>query len=973
MAETLTVRKKSGAVAGRAQTLLSTFFRHAVATLVLGSAVVGAAADHPGVAGPGETALVPAGRQLPAETPANLVARLGDDSYESRREAAARLAKCGLNAREALLAGLRDPDLEVRRSCRRLLNEVLEADFRRRLEALVADAEGKQQHDVPCWSRFCEVYGKETVARKLFVDMQRFEPALLESAEIGDDLAAKAFQLRFQQAVQRFFGGNPPGQGEPQMATIAALLFVAVDSKVRLQDSPANPLWLNLLYQQSFQKSLNEGEYKDILRRLLGRWIQQPTGPSLVMQKLQLALQYQIKEGLHLALDLLKDPKNPNANLVAYGIEGTARLGGKPFAALLVPMLGEKGEVFRQQMVINNKPEVRVVEIRDVALAWLVELTGQDHAQYGMPEAKQWFDSLRRFRQQSFGFFNMGFKDAKQRDSALKKWETWVKSNPLPSPPQKPPARPSPPAPNPTPQAGGGAVPAGMGPGRNKSSAVKEKDRGELPVLCGLPLADRSKVQQLARARKLISQKQYTEAVGLLGGILAAPSDYSYRPDRDSPVWRRLKIDAEYLLSRLPREGLAEYRLLFDTQARRSLSEALASSPPAGVSTVVQCYFFTEAGGEATYLLGTYYRTKGEFSRAASYFRRLICDPERASRFEPALSIELASCYLKARMPQAATEVLLEWKSRQRGQAIVLGGQKRDVFASKEQALAWLEAIVGPSTLVADDWQMYAGSPGRNTLAVDGNPWLKAKYQAPAASDATLREAIETVQKRQRENRVAAIPSLHPLVIGETVVTRTAIDVRAIDLTTGAVRWEAPMDDTLGYFVRFADADKKKEAAEMIVRGLAHRLWEDIPFGTMSSDGRMVFGLECTPFNLGSDCQPMVVLPNGRRQLDPGILKTYNTLTAYDMKTGKIKWEAGGPPGKRRPFGRCILSWAALAAGRPTLCSGGDGRADPALWSFNRPTEQFSTSGRWRSKRGAGNTCFLSLWTAGHGSTPPGS
>ena len=394
----------------------------------------------------------------------------------------------------------------------------------------------------------------------------------------------------------------------------------------------------------------------------------------------------------------------------------------------------------------------------------------------------------------------------------------------------------------------------------------------------------------------MISKKSYAEAVGLLSDILAAPSDYSYRPDRDAPVWRRLKIDAEHLLSELPREGLAEYKLLCDAPAHRRLSEALASSGPAGISDVVQNYFFTEAGGEATYLLGTYYRTKGEFSRAACYFRRLARDPERAARFEPALSIELATCCLKARMPEAAKEVLVQWKSRQRAQAIVMGGQKRPVFASEEQSLPWLEAIIGPSALGAADWQMYAGGPGRNSLAVDGNPWLKAKYQVPASSDAALREAIEKVEKRQRENRVAAMPSLHPLVVGQTVVSRTAIDIRAIDLATGATRWEAPMEDPLGYFVRFADAEKKKNAAEIVARGLARRLWDDLAFGTMSSDGRMVFGLECTPFNLGPDAQSMVVLPNGRRQLDPGILRTYNTLTAYDLKTGKIKWEAGGPP-----------------------------------------------------------------------------
>ena len=64
----------------------------------------------------------------------------------------------------------------------------------------------------------------------------------------------------------------------------------------------------------------------------------------------------------------------------------------------------------------------------------------------------------------------------------------------------------------------------------------------------------------------------------------------------------------------------------------------------------------------------------------------------------------------------------------------------------------------------------------------------------------------------------------------------------------------------------------------------------------MSSDGRLVFGLECIPFDLGADNQSMIIRPDGRRQLDPGAFKSYTTLTAYDVKTGKVRWELGGPP-----------------------------------------------------------------------------
>ena len=227
----------------------------------------------------------------------------------------------------------------------------------------------------------------------------------------------------------------------------------------------------------------------------------------------------------------------------------------------------------------------------------------------------------------------------------------------------------------------------------------------------------------------------------------------------------------------------------------------------------------------------------------------------------------------------------------------MLGRQKRKVFAKDEEALAWLESSVGLLPRTVADWPMYGGDPSRTAIVDDGNPWLKQKYQVPALADAILRHCVEKTRRRHRDDGIAALPSLHPLVVGQTVIMRTATEMRGLDLDTGKIRWEAPMDDRLGSFVRLVDMKTKRQAADAIVRGLAGRLWEDLSFGTASSDGRLVFGLDDVPFDLEGDSQPMVVLPNGRRQVDPGVLKSYNTLSAYDLRTGKIRWEVGGPPG----------------------------------------------------------------------------
>ena len=282
----------------------------------------------------------------------------------------------------------------------------------------------------------------------MFVEISRAEPALLESAEAGDELGVEAFRVCFQRVTQRFFRFDPfepVNRREPSVASIAALLFVAVNSNLPLpEDLLANPMWSNVISHQSFQTALVEGRYKEAPRTLLSRWIQQPAGEMLAVQKLQIALQFQIKEALGIAWGLVKDGKTSNPYSMGCGIEGLGRLGGKPYAALLAPLLKKQGVVFQQQRMVNNKIEMRTIQVRNVALVWLVRLTGQDHAQYNMPEAKAQFQNLDRFPM-GFGFVATGFSDDLKRDAALKKWEKWVEAHPLPAPPPKPDFRPAPP------------------------------------------------------------------------------------------------------------------------------------------------------------------------------------------------------------------------------------------------------------------------------------------------------------------------------------------------------------------------------------------------------------------------------------------------------------------------------------------------------------------------------------------------
>ncbi len=828
----------------------------------------------------------PSAKEPAAEAQTAPIKLLGDDSYEKRRQAAKELAAQGLSAQKALQAGLQNAELEVRRSCRRLLIQVVEADLHRRLDDLMADDEGKKEHELPCWKRYAEVFGKDKESRQMFADMQRAEPALLESAEMADDLATQVLRLRWQQFFQHMFGNGQPNQ-PPTFGSLAALVFVAVDTKVKVpQELANNNMCMNVFYQAAFQQALNDSARKVMARKLLGRWIQQPTGQQFQLQKLQLAMQYQVKEALGLGVELLKNNGANNAQMTGYGIEGVARLGGKPYAAMLVPLLKDNrrmpaaGRDDQQQAGEQGGRGPR----RGPGVAGGTDRPGPRAVRHARGEAV--VREPAAVPAEHVQFFQHGLQGAVEARGRDQEVSGVVEEQPVLRPAAA--ARDRRPA----------AACAQRAPGQPVvQQPVKPKEAADPVPVLGLAIADRAQTRKLAEAKRLIDSQSYAEATGLLGEILAAPSDFTFKPDPAVALYRRLKPAAEALLGQLPVEGLEVYELRFGAAARKKLTDATTAGNSASLASVVESFFYTDAGAEAAFLLGTCHRDEGQPLLAAFLFQRLESDSRRAERFQPALSLELAACYLRCRMPKEAKEVLLRLKRADPARTVKVAGKERKLFQSDQQALAWLEGVVGPQPVPPTDWTMFAGSPARSGAGADSNPYLRAKYKVATAADSAVVAGLEKIANENRQVRRAAVPERLPAGGRPDRAPPHCRRPARVDFATGAVRWEAPSEDGLATFLACADGERKSKAADLIERGLRRRLWEDHAFGTLSSDGRSVFGLEGLSFDLGADNQTMTVSPDGRRQLPPGSLTNYNLLCAYDIATGKLKWEAGGAPG----------------------------------------------------------------------------
>jgi hypothetical protein len=307
----------------------------------------------------------------------DLVRRLGDESYRVREEASKELLRLGLEARDALLQGTRDNDLEIRRRCRDLLPSILEADRQARLEELLADTEDKRDHGVPGWSRFRKVAGADVAARKFFVAVCRQDTGLLADTEKDPTRAGGCCATVCTQLFQKLYGPQARSGGQVEPAELAPLLLVAGDPRTNMPSQPRTMV-VNFFYQPAIRAALL-GDTNPAFKKLALAWMERQTDDEDAAQQMFFAVQnLELKEGLDLALKVLADRPLKGRGL-GGAMTTVGKLGNRQHLAILERFLDDK-------TVLSNfalGTERGTTELRDVALAMLVHLTGQDHKTYG--------------------------------------------------------------------------------------------------------------------------------------------------------------------------------------------------------------------------------------------------------------------------------------------------------------------------------------------------------------------------------------------------------------------------------------------------------------------------------------------------------------------------------------------------------------------------------------------------------------
>ena len=453
--------------------------------------------------------------------------------------------------------------------------------------------------------------------------------------------------------------------------------------------------------------------------------------------------------------------------------------------------------------------------------------------------------------------------------------------------------------------------------GRPESSTPHDHNKGgglEADLKTG-----REAERSLDRAATLFRRSEFRAGIQLLQSLLDQPITSLRHSDSKEAKQRTFRLhtvkdEAEALIAKLPPSSHRLYQVLYGQTAQQMLSEAERSHDLAMLGEVARRFFHTQAGQEAAFHLASVHLDRSESLSAVLWFERLRGQAEARRRFEPMLSLKTAvSCQI-AGLPELGQSVLEDAVKSAMDREISLAGKQQPAWINGETAKVWLQSTcrVEPSTNVGStEWSLFRGNLARNGTSPPANPIPDAVWKVCTSAERlsynpwslgghlAVQELVASQLGQPINGLETAIsplsPAVHPIVMNGRVVCRTFAGLEAIDLTTGESLWQtATNDPTLAEISRQIQGVSNRHRVgphRLLKRYLNQRWFLDLTSGTLSSDGHLVFSLE--------ECGLLEFdhLISATRTQQDLYFDCTNVLRAYELDTGRLRWERGGRRG----------------------------------------------------------------------------
>ena len=457
-------------------------------------------------------------------------------------------------------------------------------------------------------------------------------------------------------------------------------------------------------------------------------------------------------------------------------------------------------------------------------------------------------------------------------------------------------------APQPAPNKGGAKKP---GPATPAAETAPRKAKART-VPDPRVAHDRRKLQWLSSAEQSVAEGDWNEAVKWYQQILDHADDALHKLDNGD--WLPLKRFVRRTIATGPSALRETYRTQFDGLAKRLWDDANRRGDEAELARLAAAYFPTEAGQWAANRVGTLALDRGEMALAARWFdelwsTRAALTRDRKWRLKALVALDRAK-------HDAAKEVLA---------ALAEGGPPPPAANDPAKApgsAAWLAELSARwpawSAPVLSDWLVPFGDAGRTAGVEGGDPLLIPRWSSALTDSHPVREQVEHLVQSLQDQDLPTLPAAHTLLVDGRIAFRTLAGVRVLDADTGRLLWQTddglPLEQAIAaaataaetgdytavqrlmgnpLFAENAFLSNNGQAPEY--QPLAHLLFRNANFGSISSDGTLLFVL--TDAGIFDPRQPgQTNTWEGRDAArGPG-----NLLQAYRLGSGQIAWETGG-------------------------------------------------------------------------------
>jgi outer membrane protein assembly factor BamB len=427
-----------------------------------------------------------------------------------------------------------------------------------------------------------------------------------------------------------------------------------------------------------------------------------------------------------------------------------------------------------------------------------------------------------------------------------------------------------------------------------------------------------NKLQNIINAANdFIKEQLWGDAGTQLQRVLDIKEDVFIRVKRtdkagkESPQWISVRAEANRLIGTMPPKGLEFYELQSGGNAKKLLREATEKSDPQLLAEVAQRYLYTEAGKEATDLLGSYHLDRGRFVMAALCYERLL-QRAGADKLAPVTLFKACLAFRRTGDKANAEEAWKQLTAKSPRDGLQLGNRK----VALDDARKLLERYDVPASelLSPTEWTMPGGAPHRSAQGVGGTPFMEKNWAQPLITTSETKEWVKKAIAHQEMRSQPLISASEPIALSARalrdnreeniplIIYRSFKGVTAVNLNTGKLEWESDCEGSLDRLVEeVPKATVMKGWVDPYYTSSNPNLfWENSTLGTLSTDGAYVYAID----DLALPPHPTFIMTNGMNggfqggQMNFGRLQDavyHSVLRAFELETnGKLVWQLGG-------------------------------------------------------------------------------